>query len=198
MKLSFEDQEIKHIGIAKRSGRYPWGSGDNPQQRSREFKSYMDEMKAKGLKEPQILKLLSDYAGVPVRSPDLRAARASSTEYILKENQITARLLKAKQMSNQEIAVQMGLSKSGESTVRGWLNSSLEEVAGSLRATINTLKEHLTTKPFLDVGKGSELWMGISNNKLITALTVMRDEGYNVYPLKTLNSERIRIQGFAF
>ena len=50
-KLDEYEGELSHIGIAKRSGRYPWGSGQDPYQRSKGFKAYMDDMKAKGLTE---------------------------------------------------------------------------------------------------------------------------------------------------
>ncbi len=31
------DDMLMHYGVARRSGRYPWGSGDNPYQHSGDF-----------------------------------------------------------------------------------------------------------------------------------------------------------------
>ncbi len=120
----FEGAKLEHIGIKRKSGRYPWGSGDTPQQRSQDFKSYMDDMKSKGLKESEILKQLNDYAAVQgqplplVKSPDLRGARASATQIIFAENQARAVGLADKGLSNGAIAEAMGLARSAESTVR--------------------------------------------------------------------------------
>lgn len=49
--------ELMHIGIARRSGRYPWGSGEDPYQRSLGFRSFQEDMKKKGLSEKQILEV---------------------------------------------------------------------------------------------------------------------------------------------
>ncbi len=124
----FEGAKLEHIGIKRQSGRYPWGSGDTPQQRSQDFKSYMDEMKSKGLKESEILKQLNDYAAVQgqplplVKSPDLRGATSSATQIIFAENQARAVGLAAKGLSNGAIAEAMGLARSAEFNmfVVGW------------------------------------------------------------------------------
>lgn len=185
-----EDDFLEHIGIARKSGRYPWGSGDNAYQRSRGFKAYMDEMKAKGLTEPQIAKALTDYANagvtekkdmVTVKTTDLRAGTAISTEQIHAENSSRAQQLAAKGMSNGAIAEAMGLKRSQESTVRGWLATGDQVKEGSLRATANQLKDEVSRKEFLDVGKGTELYMGVAESKLRSAVAMLKDEGYHVY-----------------
>lgn len=183
-----EDSDyLEHIGIARRSGRYPWGSGGDPYQRSRSFKAYMDEMKAKGLSESDIAKALTEYANhgkegkdrITIRTTDLRAGTAISTEQIFAANQARAHYLKnERQMTNVAIATQMGTN---ESTVRGWLKASQEVKEGSLRATANALKKELETKEYLDVGKGTELYLGVPESKLRSALAMLKDEGYQVY-----------------
>ena len=40
--------DIKHYGTPRHSGRYPWGSGDNP-QRSRNFIQRAEDLKKQGL-----------------------------------------------------------------------------------------------------------------------------------------------------
>ena len=40
--------------MPRRSGRYPWGSGDNPYQHSGDFLSRIDELKSQGLRETEI------------------------------------------------------------------------------------------------------------------------------------------------
>ena len=185
-----QEDFLEHIGIARRSGRYPWGSGQDPYQRSKGFKAYMDEMKSKGLSESEIAQALTDYANrgvtekkdmVTIRTTDLRAGTAISTEQIFAANSVRAQQLKEKGLSNGAIAEAMGLPRTAESTVRGWLKTGTEVKEGSLRATANKLKEEVESKEFLDVGKGTELWLGVNESKLRSAVAMLKDEGYRVY-----------------
>ena len=49
---SMNDEEfLEHYGVKRRSGRYPWGSGDDPYQRGRDFLGRVDELKKKGWQE---------------------------------------------------------------------------------------------------------------------------------------------------
>jgi hypothetical protein len=183
---STEDDELSHIGIARRSGRYPWGSGGDKYQRSRDFKAYYDEMKKAGLSDTQIaegigIHLSKTPGPAHFKTTDLRAAISSSTEHIAEENRIRATNLKKTNMSNTAIAKEMGTN---ESTVRGWLKQYEGIKENSLRATTEHLKAEVERKPFLDVGKGINLYMGISDTKLRTSLAMLKDEGYEVHSVK--------------
>lgn len=48
------DDKLIHYGVLRRSGRYPWGSGENPYQRSGDLLSRIDELKGKGMSEKEI------------------------------------------------------------------------------------------------------------------------------------------------
>ena len=56
--VSSED-DIIHYGTPRHSGRYPWGSGDNPYQRNGDFLSRVAEYKAKGMTETEITRALN-------------------------------------------------------------------------------------------------------------------------------------------
>ena len=45
---------LMHYGMPRRSGRYPWGSGENPYQHSGDFLSRIEELKKQGLSEKEI------------------------------------------------------------------------------------------------------------------------------------------------
>ena len=45
------DSVLEHYGTKRHSGRYPWGSGDNPYQHSGDFLSRIETLKKKGLSE---------------------------------------------------------------------------------------------------------------------------------------------------
>ena len=40
-----KDDVLAHYGMPKRSGRYPWGSGENPYQHSGDFLARVGELK---------------------------------------------------------------------------------------------------------------------------------------------------------
>ena len=49
--------ELMHYGVKRRSGRYPWGSGKNP-QRNRNFLAVSSELHSKGVSENDIAKAM--------------------------------------------------------------------------------------------------------------------------------------------
>ena len=167
--------QLMHYGTPRHSGRYPWGSGDDPYQSSRSFLAYMDELTKRGMTAKEI----AAYTGMSMR--ELRDIRSISVNNIRKENIRTAIKLKEKQMSNVAIGKQMGIS---EGSVRNLLASSEKEKANSIDTTVDALKKSLERTRFLDVGAGTEYHMNISQTKLNAALTKMKMEGYRVDTIK--------------
>ena len=53
MNLVQEDI-LMHYGVKRRSGRYPWGSGENPYQHGGDFLSRVEELQSQGKSEKQI------------------------------------------------------------------------------------------------------------------------------------------------
>lgn len=58
--ITSESNILEHYGTKRHSGRYPWGSGDNPYQHSGDFLSRIDVLKKKGLSEKDILESIND------------------------------------------------------------------------------------------------------------------------------------------
>jgi DNA-binding CsgD family transcriptional regulator len=166
-----EINELYHYGILRRSGRYPWGSGQSVEQ-SRSFLDYVDQLKSKGLSETQI----ADDFGTSTTA--LRAARAIAKNEKLAADTAQAQRLKSKGMSNVAIGQRMGLN---ESTVRTLLNTSQAEKKDVLLATANLLRDKVGKDGYLDVGAGTENHLGISNTKLATAVAVLREDQYEVH-----------------
>ena len=44
----WDEEDIMHYGMPRRSGRYPYGSGENPYQHSRDFLGRIEELKKNG------------------------------------------------------------------------------------------------------------------------------------------------------
>ena len=50
------EDELEHIGIKRRSGRYPWGSGDDPYQNALTFQAQIKLLRDKGMTNAAIAK----------------------------------------------------------------------------------------------------------------------------------------------
>lgn len=167
---------IKHIGVPRRSGRYPWGSGDNPYQRSKNFLAYVDEMKAKGMSEVEIAK------GMGMNTRQLRERRANARATKRAADAALAVRLKEKGYSNVAIGERMGIN---ESSVRSLLDKSIQERANQTANTAKVLKEAVDNKGLIDIGVGTEQYMGVSRTKLNNAVAKLRDEeGYTVHTIQ--------------
>ncbi len=49
--------DLMHYGVKRRSGRYPYGSGENPYQHSGDFLSRVEELKKQGCSEKDIAEM---------------------------------------------------------------------------------------------------------------------------------------------
>jgi len=163
---------LMHYGMPKRSGRYPWGSGDNPYQRSGDFISRINELKKQGMKDADIAKDLG------MSTTDMRTYISIAKNERRNLDVATAKGLKDKGYSLNEIGRQMGIN---ESTVRSLLDPRSEELMNQARNTADFLKARLAEKGMLEVGKGVERELGISAEKMREALYILEGEGYEVY-----------------
>lgn len=165
--------EIKHYGIARRSGRYPWGSGDDPFQRTGDFLSRVYSMEQEGMKQTQIAEALG-MSTTTLRAKLSLAKRERRSELISK-----IRSLKDDGMSNVEIAAKLNLK--GESTVRSLLNTDAEARMKIAERTAISLKDIVDEKGMIDVGTGVERQLGVSKEKMNQALEMLKLEGYEVH-----------------
>lgn len=171
------DNALAHYGILRRSGRYPWGSGETPEERSRGFLGYVKELEEKGVSQVDIAKGLGVISGDRVNTSALRAARAIALNEVKKADVAQALRLKAKNLSNVAIGERMGIP---ESSVRAMLKPAAIEKLAVLDATANLLKEKIKDGSFLDIGQGTENHLAISKTKLANAVAKLREEGYAV------------------
>ena len=173
MTVIDEIEYLSHYGILRRSGRYPWGSGDNVTQRSQSFLDIVGEQKKQGLSEVEIAR------GHGMSTTDLRQVRSMSRTIIRQAKQAEVnRLRYDKGWSWTAIAERMGIN---ESSVRALANPAAQERTDILKTTTDMLRRQSAEKPFLDVGKGVENSIGISQQKLSTSLAMLKEEGYTVH-----------------
>lgn len=162
---------ISHVGIPRRSGRYPWGSGKDP-QRSKSFLSYVDDLRKQGMSNVDIAK------GMGINTTRLRAKISLANDDIKKDNIAQAWRLKEKGLSNVAIGKRMG--GANESTVRGWLKPNAKLRSEMTDVTVNMLKDSVKDKGYIDVGAGVERYLGVSRTKLKTATAKLQEEGYMI------------------
>lgn len=167
---------LKHYGTPRHSGRYPWGSGKDPEQRSTSFLGYVESLQKSGMSEKDIAD------GMGITTSQLRARKSIAKSEARKEATAMAIKLKAKGMSNVAIGKRMNLN---ESSVRALLDPSLREKADITRATADMLKSTIEKKGVIDIGAGVESHIGISRTKLNTAVELLKEEGYKVHYVKT-------------
>lgn len=163
---------LTHYGTPRHSGRYPWGSGDNPEQRNRSFLGYVDKLKKQGMSEVDIAK------GMGMTTSQLRAKKSLAKAEQRKADVAQALRLKDKGLSNVAIGEKMGIN---ESSVRALLNPSIQERSNMTNATANMLKDSVDKKDYIDIGSGVERYLGVSRTKLKTAIEQLKEEGYTVH-----------------
>lgn len=164
---------LMHYGMPRRSGRYPWGSGDNPYQHSGDFLSRIDELKKQGFKETEIAKEMG------LTTTQLRAQKSLAKAERRSLQVATAKGLREKGYSLNEIAEKMGFTN--DSSVRSLLNEQSESRMNQAKVTADFLKQVIDAKGMVDVGTGVERELGISKEKLKQALDILEMEGYPVY-----------------
>jgi ribosomal protein L19E len=170
-----EDVYLEHYGILRKSGRYPWGSGEDVESRSRDFKSMVDDLKKQGIPEVTIAE------GFGMTTTELRNTNTVARNAIKQADIATAQRLKNKGLSNTAIGLKMGKN---ESVVRSLLAPGEKDKSDILTATADALRAQVAEKKYIDVGTGVERHMNISDQKLRAAISMLKDEGYTMHYVK--------------
>ncbi len=180
------EEILMHYGMPRRSGRYPWGSGDSPYQHSGDFLSRVEDLRKQGFTftDKEGKKWSGDTA--IAKYMEMSTTQFRSYLSVAKEERrstavATAKALKEKGYSNSEIARRMGYNS--ESSIRSLLNEDAEARMNAARKTAEFIKKQVDEKGFIDVGAGAELndYMRVSKEKWEQALTILEAEGYPIY-----------------
>ena len=175
--------DLAHYGMPRRSGRYPWGSGDDPYQHSRDFLSRVDDMRKAGFTytDEKGKTWTGDTAiakSMGLSSTQFRAevGIASDTRRMYQVAQ--AKALKEKGLGNTAIGREMGVP---ESTVRSLLDPQAESRMKAAKNAAEFIKKQIDERGMIDVGVGVERELNISSEKLEQALYLLEREGYPTY-----------------
>lgn len=184
------DGEICHTGVphdanppGRGSGRYPWGSGDNPGQHQFDFLSEVKNLKKKGLSDADIAKtLLGPKAymkdGTPIwsNSTDLRAEIAVQRTRERQSKMAKAVELLEKYNGNvSAVGREMGIN---ESSVRSLLDPVIATRTTKYESTADMLRAKVEEKGMIDVSKATEYTLGCTDSTKKVALSILEKEGY--------------------
>lgn len=167
------DEDVMHYGTPRHSGRYPWGSGKNP-QRSRDFMSRNEELKKKGVSEADRAKSL---IGHDATTEDLRNRISITNESRKLAAVYAVRRLAEKGMSDMEISRQTGVPPT---TVREYKKEDAVIKASRYTAVANLLEDEVKEKGYISVGRGAANLLGVSEKQVTVALQILKDRGYTV------------------
>jgi orotate phosphoribosyltransferase-like protein len=149
MVVISEENHLKHYGTPRKSGRYPWGSGDaSPEStRNRHLLQTVRHLRQQGMSEAEIAK------GMSLSVTQLRAQKSIALAQQKQDKILTAQRLKEKGWSNVEIGKRMELN---ESSVRALLAPGEKDKADAIQTTANMLKRQVDEKKYIDIGSGVE------------------------------------------
>lgn len=170
------NDELMHYGTPRHSGRYPWGSGENPYQSSTGLYGMAKQLKSEGMSDKEI----AESFGMSTR--EYKSAYSNAKNEVRAANRAEALRLKDKGYSNTAIGQRMGVN---ESTVRSWMDEDIAERSSISKNTAKALKSAVDDKKYIDIGGGVENQMGISRTALDNAVKMLKDEGYTVHYIQT-------------
>ena len=164
------DEELAHYGMPRRSGRYPWGSGEHPFQRMEDFMGRIKSLRDEGLTDTQIARELG------LTTTEFRKQRSLALTEM--NNQIFAQVKKLDKegFNHTQIAEKLGLS--GESQVRYILKGESNARRNIANNLAENLKKQVDEKGMIDVGKGTNRILEASENKMKEAIAILEQQGY--------------------
>jgi DNA-binding CsgD family transcriptional regulator len=172
------EEFIRHKGVGHldggHSGRYPWGSGEDPYQREKTFLDRINKLRSEGWRETA--ENVKSEFGLSLEQYRMEKTIANNYQRAVKVAK--AKELKEQGKTDTEIGKIMGVN---ESTVRGWWKESAENNMNLAKNTAELLKKEVEEKRMIDVGKDVERELNVPRTKLDTALYLLEKEGYHVY-----------------
>lgn len=130
------------------------------------------ELKAKGITRE---KDIADALGMSTNALRDRLSIEKRAK-IAEQTEMAIRLKNEEGLTNREIGERLG--GVGESQVRSLLKNQEKNIIDPNRNTADILKKLVDEKGYIDVGKGTELDLGVSKTRKDTAISLLLEEGY--------------------
>lgn len=186
---------LEHYGTKKHSGRYPWGSGENPYQHSGDFLSRIELLKNKGLSEKDILNSINDTLPKEYQMSlsEFRVAKSKAINLRkMSEYEQIKDLKDNKGLGWTDIAKQLNMS---ESSVRSKYSGNIDKKTKRAESIAETLKKEVEKKGMVDISEGANQVLGISETELNdAAYTLEAEYGFKRYGVGIRQPTNIRQQ----
>ena len=166
------DDFLMHVGVKYRSGRYPYGSGEDPYQHDDTWLGRYSELKSAGLSDKEIANAL----GMTAR--EMKDKRAAERQRLVTLQTETWRSEYEHGASYNDIGAKYGVPASTVASRLAALKAEKETVTQKRQRVIDILKEEMKKTDFLDVGAGVAQQIGCTDSMLTAALKSLEDEGY--------------------
>ena len=184
----YVEDSLLHYGMPRRSGRYPWGSGDNPYQHAVDFIGRVEEKRKNGFTYVDDDGKLWTGDNAIAKSMGMTSTEFRTELGICKNerrayNVATAKALKKDGLGASEIARQMSqrLGKHiNESTVRNWFDEDAEKNMNIAKSKADFIKEQVDKKGVVEIGAGVDKQLGITPEMMKKVKYILDREGYVV------------------
>ncbi len=169
---------LSHSGIKRRSGRYPYGSGEIPFQHEPWFTwgknpllNKVRDLEDSGYSRTEIAHKLG-YS-----TTEFRKIYGNAVEEERMQKIAAIQQLSDSGYSTSEIAFRTGISPQ---TQRYMLKSYESGRRNQAQQTADFLRKQVDEKKVIDIGKGVELELNVSELKFKQAVKMLEEEGYEV------------------
>ena len=187
------------------SGRYPWGSGERAHQHSWDVLSRIEKLEASGMTPKEIAKAMGwtmeQYNAKTGKMETVGNTARFKAEKEIAVHEVAMDKTEAvmwyrshndprtgQPYTTSEIARQLGFAN--ESSLRSFEKSTKFSTDSPVFKAAEQVKEAAAETGYLDVGKGSNLYLDITDDRMKTVLAVLEKEGYvvvNDIQVKQLN-----------
>lgn len=205
MSYLVNGEYLAHHGVAhdenppgRGSGRYEYGTGENPGQHEPWYKWSRTEdyqEKANLIKEYRQMGYSEDdiATGLGIKKSAVKQYLSIESKARRSREQALCRTIyeseKAKNGKDnwtlvaKELSTQLG-RKVNESAVRSIINNDRVDRQKEMDNIVEALEKTVKKKKYVDVGKGTEACLNITASKLDQALFILQQKGYHVEKLK--------------
>lgn len=166
-----KEESLMHYGTPRHSGRYPWGSGDNPYQHVKGFLPQYRELLSQGVKQTDIAK----FFGMNTSQLRDKIAIENMKESIARYEMVQTRVDKGI-TSPTKISRETGIP---EGTVRDYIKRG-SPVDTRIATTADILAKAVEKSKYVNVGEGVNFYLGITEDKLKKSLAYLSTKGYQV------------------
>lgn len=176
-------EELIHVGVGhdddppgRGSGRFGYGTGENPLQHEESLKARNSQLKKQGMSETDRAVALGYKS-----SGELRKALSIENDRRKAAMLVAVPEMIDKGMDVKDISKKLGVS---QTTIRNYITNKKNVQANRTNTVADALRDELKTKRYIDVSEGVEHAVNCSRERLGTALKLLDSEGYQIHTVK--------------